>query len=314
MMRFRSSITRHFSASTCSRLATKNIKSASRVELEYVYGISSVSIALHSKKRAILDTIHVQRSNERKTTKKKDESMIGSILVTAKDLNIRIQYTDKGKLNNFTQDKPHQGIVLQASPRETIEIEPLPRIEENKAYRVFKKNKQGQGAPIHLLPSNTHRSPFWLALDEIQDPHNLGSILRTAHFFGVDGVLVCSKNSAPLSPAVSKVSSGAMEAMDVFSTRNLVNFLKESSQNGWNIVGAAVETDNTQSVSSIPSVNSKPTILVLGNEGSGLRTNVKNVCHRFVAIPHFLENKFSGSVDSLNVGVAAGILIYSFTK
>lgn len=111
-MRFRSSITRHFSASTCSRLATKNIKSVSRVELEYVYGISSVSIALHSKKRAILDTIHVQRSNERKTTKKKDESMIESILATAKDLNIRIQYTDKGKLNNFTQDKPHQVCFL----------------------------------------------------------------------------------------------------------------------------------------------------------------------------------------------------------
>lgn len=139
----------------------------------------------------------------------------------------------------------------------------------------------------------------------------MGSILRTAYFFGVDGVLLCSKNSAPLSPAVSKVSSGTVEMMDIYSTPNLVKFLKESHANGWEIVGAAGDANTSLNLEQFRETCQKPVVLVLGNEGSGLRTNVRNGCNSFVSIPqaNLAGEQFIGSVDSLNVGVAAGILI-----
>lgn len=134
--------------------------------------------------------------------------------------------------------------------------------------------------------------------------------MRTAYFFGVDGVLLCSKNSAPLSPAVSKVSSGAIEMMDIYSTPNLVKLLKESHANGWEIVGAAGDANPSLNLSQFRDTCQKPVILVLGNEGTGLRTNVKNGCNAFVSIPNAIgDASFNGSVDSLNVGVAAGVLI-----
>lgn len=136
--------------------------------------------------------------------------------------------------------------------------------------------------------------------------------MRTAYFLGVDGVLLCSKNSAPLSPAVSKVSSGAIEMMDIYSTPNLVKLLKESHANGWEIIGAAGDASPSMNLPQFrENTSQKPVILVLGNEGTGLRTNVKNGCNAFVSIPSAIgENaSFNGSIDSLNVGVAAGVLI-----
>lgn len=134
--------------------------------------------------------------------------------------------------------------------------------------------------------------------------------MRTAHFFGVDGVLLCSKNSAPLSPAVSKVSSGAIEMMDIYATPNLVKFLKESNENGWDIIGAAGDANPSIDLGQFrQQTTEKPVILVLGNEGTGLRTNVKNGCQSFVRISNACQDQFNGAVDSLNVGVAAGVLI-----
>jgi 21S rRNA (GM2251-2'-O)-methyltransferase len=72
-----------------------------------------------------------------------------------------------------------------------------------------------------------------LALDEVWDPQNFGALLRSSYFLGIDKVVVCAKNSAPLSPTVSKASAGAMEAMDVFSTRNMMKFLDKAKNNGW---------------------------------------------------------------------------------
>jgi 21S rRNA (GM2251-2'-O)-methyltransferase len=74
-----------------------------------------------------------------------------------------------------------------------------------------------------------------LALDEVWDPQNFGALLRTSHFLGIDGVVVCAKNSAPLSATVSKASAGAMEIIDVGSTENMMKFLDKSTENGWQV-------------------------------------------------------------------------------
>ncbi|KAI8876836.1 hypothetical protein K501DRAFT_326848 [Backusella circina FSU 941] len=277
---------------------------------------------LHSQKRKQLEQLYLQdTSGQKQTTQKKDASLLQEVLDLAKQHGISTTFTDKGYLNNLTDNKPHQGVVLKATLKDTIELNHLSAIHSDHYEAIPKLNKRGSEKdrqlnasqpPLPLsLQKPLQRMPFWLALDEVQDPQNLGSIMRTAHFFGVDGVVLCSKNSAPLSPAVSKVSSGAIEVMDIYSTTNLVKFLKESNQNGWQVVGAVGDANASIQLTEFQSSCEKPTILVLGNEGSGLRTNVKTACDQFVSITNKTptNDRFNGSVDSLNVGVAAGILI-----
>jgi 21S rRNA (GM2251-2'-O)-methyltransferase len=120
-----------------------------------------------------------------------------------------------------------------------------------------------------------------LALDEVFDPQNFGALLRSSYFLGVDKVVVCAKNSAPLSPVVSKASSGAMENMIVYSTDNMMRFLDKSKDNGWQVIG----TDLGEKSKSLKQVAvEKPTIVVLGNEGHGLRTNIVRRCDVLVKI------------------------------
>ncbi|KAI8147535.1 Alpha/beta knot methyltransferase [Fennellomyces sp. T-0311] len=258
---------------------------------EHVYGLSSVSAALSAGKRKYLDKLYIQQSIDR--------SRVSHILDACQQQKIPVSRVDKGELNNMTGNKPHQGVVLDGSPRMPIPLTALSEVVQGEYNGISPK-------PVSFK-AKASRPPLWIVLDEVQDPQNLGSILRTAYYFGVDGVLLCSKNSASLTPAVSKVSAGAMELMDVYATRNLVKFLQTSSEEGWHIVGAAVSDASEHSVHKKVD---KPTMLVLGNEGVGLRFNVKRCCNQFVSIPAAENN--DSLVDSLNVGVAAGILISQF--
>jgi 21S rRNA (GM2251-2'-O)-methyltransferase len=161
------------------------------------------------------------------------------------------------------------------------------------------------------MPAAGVGRPVWLALDEVTDPQNLGSLLRSALFLGAAGVLVSEKNSAPLSPAVSRASAGAMELMTVHSTRNLVRTLADAAEAGWLVAGAALE----DSVTVGEMDHTSPTILVLGSEGKGLRTSVLRECGMLVRVPRgdsaacAVSADHAGLVDSLNVGVAGGVLL-----
>lgn len=153
-----------------------------------------------------------------------------------------------------------------------------------------------------------------LALDEVADPQNLGALLRSSYFFGVSQVVICSKNSSPLSPVASKASSGAMEAVGINQVRNMMRFLEKSAENGWEILGTSLDSN---SVDIRHLEVRKPVILVLGNEGHGLRTLVQRQCHRFLRITGknaFSDNSLVSStqdeVDSLNVSVSGGVLLH----
>jgi 21S rRNA (GM2251-2'-O)-methyltransferase len=144
-----------------------------------------------------------------------------------------------------------------------------------------------------------------LALDEVWDPQNFGALLRTAHFLpGVAEVVVCAKNSAPLSETVSKASAGAMETMEVCSVDNMMRFLDNSIAEGWQVVGTSLG-DGSTLMAEIP--KNRPTILVLGNEGHGIRTNVLRKCSHLVRIE---GGESHDSVDSLNVSVTGGIMLH----
>jgi 21S rRNA (GM2251-2'-O)-methyltransferase len=210
---------------------------------------------------------------------KKDEKTAGEILKIAKEKGITIREFPKHDLNMLTENRPHQGFVLRAAPLQFQRIDSLPASDHFECV---------------------------LALDEVWDPQNFGALLRTSHFLGVDKVVVCAKNSAPLSPAVSKASSGALEVMHVGSTENMMRFLDKSMANGWQVVGTALG-DTATNLDQLPLT--APTILVLGNEGHGVRTNILRRCTHLVKIPG-AESGDDFGVDSLNVSVTGGILLH----
>lgn len=136
---------------------------------------------------------------------------------------------------------------------------------------------------------------------------NFGAILRSAYFFGVDGVAVCERNRAPLSPAASRASGGAMELMTVHSVDSLANFLTDSGSRGWKVAGTSAPGSLRATPSHAFDYSAAPTILVLGNEGAGLRPHIARLCSAFLTIETAANNKDS-LIDSLNVSAATAVL------
>ena len=242
-----------------------------------IYGVSPVLSALRSQRR----TLHELYIQDTLTTEKRSApTSLQEIDGLVADLGVEVKRRDKGTLNGLCGNRPHQGLVLRASPLAFAPLQALPE------------------------PSAAARGPqpLWLALDEGTDPQNMGALLRSAFFLGVDGVLVSAKNSCRLTPTVSKASAGAMELMTVHAARNLPRTLDVAREAGWAVVGAALE----RSVEPAELGASKPTVLVLGSEGHGLRTNVLRACTDLVRIPRAcsgtaVQGDDAELVDSLNV-------------
>jgi 21S rRNA (GM2251-2'-O)-methyltransferase len=264
--------------------------------MDNLYGFTPVLNALTAKRRASFVELLVQeRSGEGSSSKLTLSADQAKVVDLAEAMGIPVSTVPKHDLNMLSDNRPHQGVMLTASP---LDIETL---------------------SVLLPAADSSKPPCWLALDEVVDPQNLGALLRSACFLGATGVVVCAKNSASLSPVVSKASAGALEIAPLHSTRNMPRFLAQSAQNGWKVVGT------TLGEGSIPlrelEVNVQPTILVLGNEGAGLRTLVQRACTTLVNIekaavlsPHGFQDggddSRSAGVDSLNVAVSGGILLY----
>lgn len=175
-----------------------------------------------------------------------------------------------------------------------------------------------------IIDVRSNRSPRPFILQQ-----NFGAALRSAFFLGASGVITCRRNSSPLSAAVSKASAGAMEIMAVHACRSLPQTLADARQRGWCVIGAAAEPDAVSCYDYRPS---KPTILVMGNEGYGVRPTVRRLCDAMLRID---SGPDAGSVygmggiglgvgggakqakhvvDSLNVSVATGILLHQLLK
>ncbi|MBO6235206.1 MAG: 23S rRNA (guanosine(2251)-2'-O)-methyltransferase RlmB, partial [Schwartzia sp.] len=143
-------------------------------------------------------------------------------------------------------------------------------------------------------------SPFLLLLDELEDPHNLGAILRTADAVGVDGVLIPRRRSCPLSATVAKTSAGAVEYVPVARIGNIAQTIKDLKKEGFWIIGA--DMDGT--VDYFDADLTGATVLVVGNEGRGISRLVRESCDILVRIPML------GKINSLNVSVAGAVLMY----
>ncbi|XVF88631.1 hypothetical protein PTKIN_Ptkin19aG0066400 [Pterospermum kingtungense] len=267
---------------------------------EGVYGVGPVLAALSAGRREFY-ALYVQEgldlsSNNRK---KKDKKGFEKVFRMAEKLGLNVKEVSKHDLNMVVDNRPHQGLVLDASPLEMVKIKELDPVS----------NEEEKGS-------------LWVALDEVTDPQNLGAIIRSAYFFGASGVVLCAKNSAPLSGVVSKASAGSLELMELRYCKNMMQFLVSSAENGWRVLGGSVSSKAVPLNEVLPGV---PTILVLGSEGTGLRPLVERSCTQLVRIPGNIDDMEPTEVDSvcsgkefrsllavesLNVSVAAGVLLH----
>lgn len=172
---------------------------------DHIYGVSCVRLALLANRRQI-DQCIIQ--SDMNLEDKKDSTAAFEIMELCKLKNIPIHTYSKHDLNMISENRPHQGFILRSRP---LTLEPLKTLEPTTENAVV------------------------LALDEVNDPQNFGALLRTSFFLGADKVIVCAKNSAPLSAVVSKASAGAMEVMKIYSTDNMMRFLDTSKENGWKV-------------------------------------------------------------------------------
>ena len=268
---------------------------------EALYGLNPARAALLAGRRAV-HAIFVQEASAAAS----DPTLVQA----AADLGVPLTPVSKHDLNMLVgSGRPHNGVALDVDPIAPTPISSLPTTWWEEAESSDDANDDS-AATNHTAPP-----PVWLALDEVVDPQNLGAVLRSAHFLGVDGVVLCAKNSAPLSPVVSKASSGAAEARETYASRGAMSqFLDRASRDGWAVVGAAADSRDAKDVGEVEVTG--PTVLVVGNEGRGLRTNVRRACGSMVKIDGASHLRDDGddpagaSVDSLNVSVATGILLH----
>ncbi|KAK1942013.1 rRNA methyltransferase 1 [Phytophthora citrophthora] len=274
---------------------------------EGVYGIHSVLQALESGHR----DAHALYVREERTLvdgqrpKKKSAADIRAlerIQELAEANGVKINSTSKWMLNHITGDKPHQLRFNSSSS--------CPLNHQVRRSVICSGVVDELIVDVLIVFTESERSPMILVLDEIHDPQNLGAILRSAHFLGCSAVVVSDRNTAPLSPAVSRASVGALEVMvannKLMKARNLHETLAISGDLGWRVVGAS---SGPNSITSTELSSDQPTILVMGNEHRGLRKNIRQCCHDVVIIPGQATDEDT-RVDSLNVSVASAILLY----
>ncbi|GGA51446.1 23S rRNA (guanosine(2251)-2'-O)-methyltransferase RlmB [Paenibacillus physcomitrellae] len=204
------------------------------------------------------------------------------IIAEARKLGIITQTVDKRKLDQMVPDLQHQGVVAQVAPYAYAEVEDL--LE---------------------AASASGRPPFLLILDEIEDPHNLGSILRTAECTGVHGVILPKRRSASITATVSKTSAGAVEYVPVARVTNLAQTIDQLKEAGIWVVGTDVEA--REGIYDTNIFNG-PVAVVIGNENKGMGRLIKEKCDVLVKLP------MAGKLNSLNASVAAGVVMYEVLR
>ncbi|KAI1102102.1 Alpha/beta knot methyltransferase [Jackrogersella minutella] len=230
-------------------------------------------------------------------------------------------------MDKMSEGRPHNGCIIEASPIPQLPLKSLGAVVEEPArgFNVARAHQSLEEAQINGIsdfiessfPPN--RKPFFLLLDQIQDPGNLGAILRSAAFLGVNAVGMTSTNSASLTSTAIKAAAGASEVLNLFNVVSILDFLTRSKEEGWVIYAAVAPTSRPRQskhlmldrLDSYDPLSTTPTILVVGSEGEGLTNKTKRMADYEVSIPNHSENPL---MDSLNVSVATGILCSAFLK
>ena len=206
---------------------------------------------------------------------------INKIIKMAKQRKVLITEVNKTKLKEMAKTENYQGVIAIVPPFEYCDIDDI--LEESK-----KRNED----------------PFIVILDGIEDPHNLGSIIRTSETAGVHGIIIPKRRAASVNSTVAKVSAGAVEYMKIARVNNLTEAIKYLKDKGIWICGTDISTDTYYDKLDFTG----PIAIIIGSEGFGMSRLVKENCDFLVKIP------MKGNITSLNASVSAGIVIYEAVK
>ena len=207
--------------------------------------------------------------------------IIKKIKKRAQKNNISVKEVSKSHLDNIASSYAHQGVIAEAEKINLVSPEDI----------IKYAKKQGE-------------SPFIVILDQVQDPHNFGSIIRSAHSAGAHGLIFQKRRAASITPAVLKASAGASEHLCLSQVTNINYTIEKLKELGVWITGTDLDTEKYYDDVDYEG----STAVVIGNEGSGLRRLVKENCDFLVKIP------IKGKVDSLNASVAAGVIFYEVVR
>lgn len=205
------------------------------------------------------------------------EGSVKEVISLAKEQGIVIQFVERLKIEGIAGGLRHQGVLAYVAPVAYSDLETILQAAENKG-----------------------EAPFLLLLDELEDPHNLGALLRTADATGVHGVLIPKRRSVPLTATVAKTSAGAVEYVPVARIGNIAQTLRKLKDKGFWVAGA--DMDGSQNYYEADLTG--PLVLVVGSEGHGMSRLTKEQCDFIVKMP------MVGKINSLNASVAGSILMY----
>ena len=240
-------------------------------EVDQVEGRNSVIELLESGKD--INKIFITRGEK--------HGSINKIISMAKQRKIIIVEKDKKQMDSMAKIQNYQGVIAQVPPFEYCEIEDILEYAKSK-----------------------NEDPFLLILDGIEDPHNLGSIIRTAETAGVHGVIIPKRRAAAVNGTVNKVSAGAVEHMKIARVTNISDTIEKLKEEGLWICGTDINTNKYYYEQDLTG----PIGIVIGNEGSGMSKLVTKSCDFLVKIPML------GKVTSLNASVSTGIVLYEAVK
>jgi len=245
------------------------------IHMEVLYGLHPVEEALRAGRRRF---DHVLVASER------HDDRLAHLVAECRQAGVRVRQESREQLTQLAGTAAHQGVVALVRPQQALAIEDL-----------FAPLPSKSGTPAARL---------LLALDGVEDPQNLGALLRVADGAGVDGIILTERRSAPISPVAVKASAGAAEHLRIARVVNLVRALEElKKQNLW-IIGL-----DERGASDYDQFDfSGNCVLVLGREGAGLHDLVRRTCDHLLRIP------MAGGVSSLNVSTAGAVVLYEAAR
>jgi 23S rRNA (guanosine2251-2'-O)-methyltransferase len=235
--------------------------------MEVLYGVHPVEEAVKAGRRRF-DHVLVARERE--------DARLERLIALCREAGIRVRQESREQLTELAKTPAHQGIVALVRPQESLALEDLFAPERPGATRLL------------------------LALDGVEDPQNLGALLRVADGAGVDGVILTERRSAPLSPVAIKASAGAAEHLRIARVVNMVRALEELKRHNLWVIG--LDEHGTSDYDEFDFTGD--CVLVLGREGEGLHDLVRRSCDHMLRIP------MAGGVSSLNVSTAGAVVLY----
>ena len=240
--------------------------------MDKLTGIHAVREALEARRP--VDRIAIARGRQ--------DTRVEEIVQLARKLGVPVRFEDRGQLDRLANSKDHQGVVALAAARAAATL----------------------GDILAIANASPGQKGLIVLLDGVEDPHNLGAIVRTALAAGAHGVVIPERRAAGLTDTVARASAGALAHLPVAKVTNLVRTMEELKEAGYWLVGLDEQGDKNYTAVDYTS----PVGIVLGSEGQGLHELTRKRCDFVVSLPT------TGPVKSLNVSVAAGVVLFEATR